>query len=206
MSEAAARKMTADEFLVWNEGQECRYELIDGVPVAMTGARRRHDRVVVNILAALSAHLGVGQCHPFSSDTAVRISNYQVRYPDAGVDCGTFQDDKLEADEPRLVVEVLSETTRAFDLLQKLEEYKSVPSLRDIVLVDTDEPKVFHWTRQPDAAWERRILEDTEAAVELPELGFALPFRVLYAGLTFHQKPRLVSDRPPIRFPGANPE
>lgn len=205
MSERAIRKMTADEFLAWNEGQEGRYELIDGVPVAMAGARRRHDRVVVNVLTALGAHLGVGQCHPFSSDTAVRISNYQIRYPDAGVDCGTFHDEKLEADEPRLVVEVLSDTTRAFDLLEKLEEYKSVPALRDIVLVDTDEPKVFHWTRQPGASWERRILEVPEAVVELPELDFVLPFGVLYAGLTFQQKPRLVNDRPPIRFPGANP-
>lgn len=206
MSERAVRKMTADEFLAWNEGQERRHELVDGVPVAMAGARRRHDRVVVNALVALGARLGVGQCHPFSSDTAVRISEYQIRYPDAGVDCGTFHDEKLEADAPRLVIEVLSDTTRAFDLVEKLEEYKSVPSLRDIVLVDTDEPKLIHWGRRPDGAWGRRVVEGPDATLDVPDLGVALPLRVLYAGLTFHPKPRLVRDQPPIRFPDSGPE
>jgi Uma2 family endonuclease len=202
MSERAARKMTADEFLAWNEGQERRHELVDGVPVAMAGARRRHDQVVVNVLAALAAHLGVGRCRTFSSDTAVRISEYQVRYPDVGVDCGTFHDEKLEADAPRLVVEVLSDTARAFDMLVKLEEYKTAPSLRDIVLVDTDEPKLIHWTRAEGGSWRQDSVEGPEGTLEIPDLGVVLPFGVLFAGLTFQPKPRLVADGPPIRFPG----
>lgn len=206
MSEPAVRRMTANEFLAWNEGQEQRHELVDGIPVAMAGARRRHDRVVVNVLVALGGHLGVGQCHPFSSDTAVRISDYQIRYPDAGVDCGTFQDEKLEAAEPRLVVEVLSDTTRAFDMLEKLEDYKSVPSLRHIILVDTDEPKLIQWARTHEGAWESQVLEGPEAAIAVPDFDFVLPVRVLYAGLTFRAKPRLVSDQPPIRFPGSGPD
>lgn len=202
MSERGVRKMTADEFLAWNEGQEHRHELVDGVPVAMAAVRRRHDQVVVNALVALGAHFGVGQCRAFSSDTAVRISEYQVRYPDVGVDCGTFHDEKREADAPRLVIEVLSDTTRAFDFVEKLEEYKSVTSLRDIIFVDTDEPQLIHWARQSDGTWERRVMEGPEATLDIPDLGLVLAFRVLYAGLTFRAKPRLVSDQPPIRFPG----
>ncbi len=143
MSERAVAKMTADEFLLWHEQQQDRrYELVDGVPVAMAGARRRHDQVVVNTLVALGGRLGVGPCRPFSSDTAVRISEYQVRYPDLGVDCRRFVDEALAADAPAVVFEVLSETTPAFDLVRKVEEYKSVDSLRHIILVDTGEPKI----------------------------------------------------------------
>ena len=194
MSERAVRKMTADEFLAWNEGQERRHELVDGVPVAMAGARRRHDQIVVNTLVAIGGHLGAGACRAFSSDTAVRISEHQVRYPDVGVDCGTFRDEMLEADAPRLVIEVLSETTRAFDFVEKLEEYKSVASLRDIILVDTDEPKIIQWTRSPTGTWDHRSAEGMQAVLVVPDLGIILPFPALYAGLSFRPRPRLVVD------------
>lgn len=79
MSERAVLGMTADDFLLWHEQQQDRrYELVDGVPVAIAGARRRHDQGVVNGLVALGAQLGVGPCRPFTSDTAVRISDFQV--------------------------------------------------------------------------------------------------------------------------------
>lgn len=158
----------------------------------------------MNALVALGAHLGVGRCHPFSSDTAVRISQHQIRYPDLGVDCGIFRDEKLEADAPQVVFEILSDSTRAFDFVGRLEEYKSVPSLRDIVLADTDEPKVIHCSRPTGGAWAYRSIEGPDSTLELPGLGFALPLRVLYAGLTFRAKPRLVVDEAPTDFVGTD--
>src|SRR5690348_12021605 len=72
MSHAVARQtMTAAEFLAWDLGQPGRHELVDGVPSAMTGARQRHDRVVVNLLAALHRQLRGGPCRAFTADTAV---------------------------------------------------------------------------------------------------------------------------------------
>lgn len=197
MAERAPRRMTADEFLSWHERQEARYELVDGFPVAMAGARRRHDQAVVNALAALANRLGTGRCRPFSSDTAVRISEYQVRYPDLGVDCGRFLDESLEADAPNLVVEVLSESTRAFDLLGKVEEYKSVPSLRHIVLVDTEQPEVIHWRREAEGVWTFHAIEGLDAVLRIADLNFALPLSELYAGLEFRPRPFLVSEQGP---------
>lgn len=189
--------MTADEFLSWHEGQEQRYELVDGVPVAMAGARRRHDQVVVNALFSLRGQLGVGPCRAFSSDTAVRISAYQIRYPDIGIDCGRFPDEELAADAPALVLEVLSDGTKAFDALGKLEEYKSVGSLRHIVLVDTDEPRVIYWSRAVGGAWNYRALGGLDATLDIVDPVVAVPLRTLYEGLTFRQKPRLVIEAEP---------
>lgn len=139
--------MTPDEFLVWIQTQEQRYELVDGVPVATAGAKRRHDQIVVNTLRELGNQLRRVPSRPFSADTAVRIPAGNVRFPDAGVDCGTFNDDANDAAAPALVVEVLSASTRDFDLFRKLEEYKTVPSLRHAVIVNPDEPQVIHWRR-----------------------------------------------------------
>ena len=193
MSERAVLRMTADQFLLWHEQQDGRFELIDGVPVAMAGAKRRHDQVVVNALVSVGTQLGVGQCRPFTSDTAVRIPKGNIRYADVGIDCGRFLDEERAADAPTLVVEVLSESTRAFDLLGKLEEYKSVPSLRHIVLVDTDSPEVIHWSRPPDGAWTSNAVEGLDAEI-VADVGVTLKLRTLYSGLEFRVKPRLVMD------------
>ena len=193
MSEQAARRMTVDEFLLWHEHQERRYELIHGVPVAMAGAKRRHDQVVVNALVSLGNQLAGATCRVFTADTAVRIPAGNIRYPDVGIDCGRFLDEERAADEPTLVIEVLSESTRAFDFVGKLEEYKSAPTLRHMVLVDTDMPEILHWSRPSDGAWTARVLEGLDAEL-IADPGITLKLRTLYAGLEFRAKPRLVFD------------
>jgi Uma2 family endonuclease len=192
MSARADRRMTADEFFTWHERQERRHELIDGVPVAMAGAKRRHDQVVVNATILIGSQIGTGPCRAFSADTAVRIPRGNVRYPDLGVDRGRFLDEGMEADAPTLVVEVLSESNRAFDVLAKLEEYKSVPALRHIILVNTDAPDILHWSRPEGGTWTSAILTGLSADLSVPDLGLTVPLRAVYAGLEFRPKPQLV--------------
>ncbi|HLB99396.1 MAG TPA: Uma2 family endonuclease, partial [Acetobacteraceae bacterium] len=115
--------MSADEFLEWDQLQERRHELVDGLPVAMAGAKRRHDRIVVNAISSVAGQLSLGPCNVFTSDTAVRIPAGNVRRPDLGIDCGRFIDDAAAADAPTAVIEVLSPSTREFDMFVKLDEY-----------------------------------------------------------------------------------
>ena len=122
MSERAVHRMTADEFLEWDEFQTDRHELVDGLPVAMAGAKRRHDQIVVNAIISIGVQLGSGRCRVFSDDTAVRIPAGNVRRPDVGIDCGVFDDNAAAADAPTVVIEVLSPTTREFDMFGKLDE------------------------------------------------------------------------------------
>ena len=186
MSQSALRRMTAEEFLQWDLDQpDARHELIDGVPVAMTGARRRHDRIVVNALSQLDVRLRGGPCEAFTPDTAVRIPNGNVRRPDAGVVCGPDDDDMTYAAAPRLVIEMLSPTTRAFDLARKLEEYKSSASLDYILLVDPDMPEVILWSRNGARGWEHTVVEGLESTIDLPALRITLPLADLYARVRF---------------------
>lgn len=193
MSDHAARRMTADEFLEWHLRQEERYELVDGVPVAMAGSKRRHDQVVVNALGLIIGGLGgSGACVPFTADTAIRIPAGNIRYPDLGVDCGRFRDNETWADAPALAIEVLSDSNRAFDLARKLEEYKTVASLRHIIFVDQDAPEVIHWRRDPGGIWDSETLDGLDATVSIPDLDLTLSLAALYARLEFRPKPRLV--------------
>lgn len=99
------RTMTAEAFLDGCLGQEGRWELVDGVPVAMAGAKQVHDRVVVNALLALGGQLRGGPCRPRTGDVAIGIPNGNIRRPDLGVDCGRFEPESLTATDPRPVPE-----------------------------------------------------------------------------------------------------
>jgi Uma2 family endonuclease len=194
MRERAVTRMSAEEFLEWGLHQELRYELVDGAPVAMAGARQRHDRIVMNAQGMMYTQLRGKACRNFSADIAVRIPAGNIRRPDAGIDCGAFDGDSTTAGAPFLVIEVLSPTTREFDRLRELEEYKTVPSMAHIVLIDPEIPQAFHWSRPSGSDWRYALLEGLEAVIRLPEIDCALELAGLYEGLTFRSQPRLVRE------------
>jgi Uma2 family endonuclease len=186
--------MSAEEFLDWGLHQELRYELVDGIPVAMAGAKQRHDRIVMNAQASLHAQLRGKARRNFSADIAVRIPVGNIRRPDVGVDRAMFDEDATTAGAPFLVIEVLSPSTRDADMIRKLEEYKTVTSLAHIVLVEADKAELFHWSRAAGGDWRYELLEGLEGAVRFPEIDCALDLADLYEGLTFRALPRLVRE------------
>jgi Uma2 family endonuclease len=194
MSQHALRRMSADEFLHWQLEQDSLFELVDGVPVGMVGARRAHDRVVMNAAREVGAQLRGKRCQPFSESLAVRIPAGNLRRPDLGVDCGPFDGNAMVAPEPRLVIEVLSPSTRGVDQFRKLDEYKTIESLDYILLVDPDAAEVIVWSRDAARAWHLGTVAGLEAAVELPSLGLTLRLADLYEGLTVRAAPRPVRE------------
>ena len=194
MSEPALTRMSVDAFLGWGLYQERRYELVDGAPVAMAGAKQRHDLIDMNAQGALRAILRGRPRRNFSADIAIRIPAGNVRRPDAGIDCGALNEDATTASAPFLVLEVLSPSARDFDMFGKLEEYKTVPSLAHIVIVDPDTPQAYHWSRTPGEPWRHVLLEGLDAIVALPAFDGAIGLTDLYEGLTFRPLPRLVRD------------
>ena len=191
MSQAADDRLTEAQFFAWLQLQETRYELVDGQPQAMVGATRRHDRIVANTIAALHGRLRGGRCVVNTVDTAIRIPNGNIRYPDVSVDCGRFLDQDRAADAPALVVEVLSPSTSAIDQSRKLEEYKSVEAIRHILIVDPNRPSIIAHERGA-AGWASRFADGIDAVVAITAIGVPLPLAEIYEGLDFRPIPRLV--------------
>ena len=193
MSQPALAAMTVDDYYAWGELQDERYEYVDGYPVRMmSGASRRHDQIVVNLLLALGARLRGGPCRPFTADTAVKTEPRRRRRPDAGVECGERRDLDYVANDPRVVIEVLSPSTREFDLLGKLDEYKALPSLREIVVIEPNAPEAMLWSRKAAGEWQGRKVEGLDRAIELASLDTDLPLREVYDGLEFRPRPQIV--------------
>ena len=183
MAETQLRGMTPEEFFLWQLDQDERYELVDGVPVplrAMTGASNAHDVVVVNCIAELHGRLRGQPCRVASADTALRTSIRSARRPDVTVDCAPPRSDSYEAHRPTVVVEVLSPSTRKIDRFTKLDEYRRLPSMRHILLVDPDTVSARLYSREEGGDWKDADLIGKEAIIDLPAIGVTLPLGALY--------------------------
>lgn len=199
MQPSSINKLSTEQFFAWLPGQEGRYELVDGEVVMMAGAGRRHDRVVVNLIAAMDGQLRSGPCQTFTGDTYVSTSPTTRRMPDAGVDCGKPDEESLEADKPALLVEVLSPTTRAMDVTIKLQEYQALDTLEYLLLVDTEHPKVQSHFRKDDRSWTSAVVEGLDASIMFAKLNMELKLSDIYRALEFRPKPRLVQVEPEQR-------
>ena len=164
----------------------------------MAGANRRHQqKFATNAIRVVGNQLQGRKCQPFTSDTFVRIPAGNSRLPDLGVDCGPFDDAALEAIEPTLVVEILSPDYRTFDRNDKLEEYKTVPTLEYILLIDPDHPHIRLYWRNSNRNWTSDRMAGLDAVVEMPILGLRLQLSDIYAGLVFRPRPTIVEvDQP----------
>ena len=189
VAEPAQKRMTVEEFFAWQLQQDRNYELVDGVPVltvkAMNGASDQHDRITVNAIGTLFQKLRGKPCRPKTDDTSV-LTFRGTRRPDITIECGKPGPRDMAADEPRVVIEVLSPSTMRFDRFQKLAEYQRHPTIRVILLVDSEAPQVTVWRRDGEA-WITEELEGLEAVLPLPEIEADLPLAELYLDIAFDE-------------------
>lgn len=192
MGEATLSRMTLDEFWEWQDRQDIRYELVDGIPWAMAGAQQRHDVIVTNALVEIGGRLRGGPCRVFAADQTVVTSSANGRRPDVGVDCGPLNGSSMRATSPCVVIEVLSRSTRTPDQVGKLDEYEGVDSIEQIVLVDPDEAHVILWPRAAGPTWTQTPLRGLEAMLPLASVGVSLPLAILHERLDFRSRPQMV--------------
>jgi Uma2 family endonuclease len=153
VTEQTQRLMTVDEFLRWEDGTDTRYELADGVLRAMAPPAGPHGTIAANAVALIHAALRDRRpCRP-QVEAGVRISERVWWQADMAVTC---EPPAPEVVDPLLIVEVLSPTTRDHDLGRKLNDYKTLPSVREIWMVDSEARWVQHWRRDG----ERWIVQD----------------------------------------------
>jgi Uma2 family endonuclease len=196
VSERAARRMTEAEFLEWQRHQDLRYELVDGTPRAMTGARFHHDRVLVNAFATLLDALAAidSSCRPFTANIAVRVPSGDLRRPDVAVYCPPFDEEAMVSDRPRLVVEVLSESTEDTDQYVKVDEYQHMDAVDTIILISPRVVDVLVWARADGRSWRSTRYQSLEEMVPLQRLGISLALARLYESVEVRPVPRLVTD------------
>lgn len=183
--------MTLDDFLVWDDGTDTRYELIDGVPVAMAPTYGAHQIIASNI----GRHIGNAlerrpPCHVRSEAGILKPNSFRNYFQaDLAVTCTPHRPGQYATPDPLVIVEVLSRSTEDHDRKVKLPVYRSIPSVLEIVLVHADMLFVEVHRRLDDARWQVDLLVEPEHVLRLDSLGFEAPVAALYANVDLGPDP-----------------
>ncbi len=177
------RRYSAAEYLALERAAATRSELVNGEIVAMSGASLNHNGISLNVAVSLRQQLAGRPCRAFMADLRVStVSTSAYFYPDVVVVCGEpaladhHQDTLLN---PKLVVEVLSPSTEAFDRGAKFAHYRQSDTLQDYVLVAQDRALVEVFSRH-GADWILREARGLEGVVDLPSIGCRLQLGEVY--------------------------
>lgn len=148
-----------EEYFDILQNSDTKLEFHNGEIVAMAGAKPAHNLIVTNITTSLLNCLRKKGCFLFSSDQLIKIEECdKYLFPDLVIVCKNpvFENTKrgIEAlENPEIIIEVLSDTTEAFDRTEKFDCYKTIPSFREYVLVSSNKKKVEVIKKINDSEW-----------------------------------------------------
>lgn len=179
-------KLTPAEYFAWEEQQLCRHEYINGEVYAMSGGTQNHSRIALKVAALLDGHLSNSSCRVFNSDCRVNlVGSNDYTYPDASVSCDRRDNTSVQyITYPCLILEVLSDSTEAYDRGNKFFRYRQNPQLQDYVLVSSHEIAIDLYRKGENGRWEI-INYRAGDIMELQSVNLSFPIEQAYRGIDF---------------------
>jgi Uma2 family endonuclease len=188
MVAAKLHEWTVDEFLAFEAKSDTRHQLIDGQIYDMAGGTIEHDIITGNVFARLHAQLRGKGCTAYTANMLVQTAA-QLFYPDVTVICGDSTLVKRHGIDvllnPTVMIEVLSVSTRHVDQVVKLRAYGASSSVRQVVLIEQDQPGIEVYTWDDERVRTSVYITDIDAVLELTAIGCTLALRDVYDKVTF---------------------
>ena len=185
MSSQRKTLLAPQEYLAIERKSEIKNEYLAGEVFSMVGASKRHNLITANIIRILGNQLLDRPCNVYPSDMRVKVSAIgKYTYPDVVVACEEEQFDDEEKDtllNPVVVIEVLSESTEAYDRGKKFEHYQYIESLTDYILISQEPHRVEHYVRQNSREWNYSEYHEAEDIVRINVIGCELVLKDVYA-------------------------
>lgn len=179
---ARLHRYTYEDYLLLEQHSQVRHEFLDGEIYAMAGGTPEHAALAASVLRQIGNQLPAG-CRTYTSDLRVRISKSDLTtYPDGAVVCGKViaaLEDPFAATNPKLLLEVTSPSTEAYDRGAKLEHYRGLEALREIVVVSHDQRRIELHCRSLDGKWSV-VTATAGQTLELESLGARLDVTAIY--------------------------
>lgn len=192
MSTAPQSLITPEQYLEIEREADHKSEYFAGEMFAMAGATRAHNLVTLNTASEIRSRLKGRDCEVYSNDMRVKVEATGLyTYPDIVVACGErqFEDDVVDTLlNPVVIIEVLSDSTEAYDRGRKFAHYRKIDSLSEYVLIAQDRCHVERYERQPDHHWLLSEVDNREASIELPSIECRLAVADVYDRVTFDDR------------------
>jgi Uma2 family endonuclease len=188
---AAKHRYTVEEYLRREAAAVDKHEFHEGEILAMSGGTYKHSLIAANVIGALWSRLRDSRCRALESNMRVRVPpTDRYVYPDAMVVCGQPQFDPQDPNlttitNPRVIFEVLSESTEAYDRGAKFTRYREIESLEEFVLVSQDRLLVEAYARQPGGTWLLAPSSGIDAMASMRSLQISLPLSEIYLNVSF---------------------
>ncbi len=181
--------ITPEEYLQLELHSDVKHEYIDGYVYAMAGASDSHVTVSGNLFALLRNHVRGSGCRVFISDMKARIEPLnRYYYPDVMVTCDERDKEYTrEKKFPCLIVEVLSDSTEAFDRGDKFADYQVLESLQEYVLINVKRQRVECFRRNQEGLWLLQSYTSQDKYFQLKSVNFEAEMSVLYEDVVFEK-------------------
>lgn len=189
MSTQTVERITPSQYLARERKATYKSEYLNGEVHPMAGASRIHVLICINLLTLLKIALRGSECQCYHSDLRVRVSESFV-YPDVTVTCGEeeYLDSAIDTLlNPMLLIEVLSPSTEEYDRGPKFEAYRSLPSLREYLLVAQDRHHVELFRLNDAGRWELFEVSGLESSIELTSVGCTLSLAEIYENVEMNR-------------------
>jgi Uma2 family endonuclease len=176
--------LSPEEYLAVERRSEGKSEYLAGEVFAMVGASKRHNLITANLIRILGNQLLDRPCNVYPSDMRVKVSPLgKYTYPDVVVACEEEEFDDEERDtllNPVVVIEVLSESTEAYDRGRKFEHYQYIESLTEYLLVSQEPYRVEQYVRQGGQEWKYYEYHSAEDVLLISVIGCELALKDVY--------------------------
>lgn len=174
--------LSPEEYIELERHSDIKHEYIDGKIYAITGGTKAHNIISLNLAMILKEQLTGSNCQIFMSDIKVNISEQKrFFYPDIVVTCEDNDDpNSYEIEFPKVIIEVLSESTEKFDRGKKFQFYRTIYSLQEYILVSSQQYLVECFRRTNHNLWLLETYETLEAIAYIESLDISAPLSVIY--------------------------
>ncbi len=178
---AVRSSLTIEDYLEQEKHAKTKHEYLQGYVYAMAGASKKHNQIVINILAKLLDPARSNGCTVYVSNMKLRVSKDIFYYPDLMVVCKNSNHDYYE-EAPCFVLEVLSKSTLEVDKREKLIAYQNLPSLQAYLLVDSTKREIIGYYRINND-WQERIWLQGKGEISIPCPELTIDLEEVYQGL-----------------------
>lgn len=182
------RNLTIEEYLEFEKTSEEKHEYYKGEIFAMSGSKVPHNTIAMNLSGILVQKLKGKSCKPFNSDQRIYIpQNSLFTYPDISVVCGkieTKDNDDWNLLNPTVIIEVLSKSTRDYDMGGKFALYRDIPTLKEYILIDSQSLNVYAFRINDGGHWELEEYKRMEDVLNVRILELSIPLAEIYEGVS----------------------
>lgn len=175
---------TVEAYLEIERSGLVKHEYYRGEIFALAGSSEAHNLILTNLLTSLNLQLRNRPCKVYPSDMRVKIPKTGLyTYPDVSIVCGTPQFDDLKRDtllNPLIVVEILSPSTERYDRGKKFQNYRTVATLQEYILVSQDDYHIEHYINQNNGNWLLTSYDEINTSFYLKAIDCTLIFADIY--------------------------